>query len=336
MEYEKYYDKRANGYVVHFPNNKGLSLQEITEMFSTFGKIVSVNDRGKSNGLCFVTYETVEDAKKSIDGFRNNSSIKILPHKIKNNNNIKPLIDINTNIKVSKDIDTDAQRKCQDKRMFKQNTYKNSSRENHFTTYSLSTKQSQNTQTDNQSDCNLSESSSKDKFSDDVHSENKSNYHSSTSISSLKQSIRLRNLEKFTSNTSILSAVTNSTSRELEDILDETNIPALVHIDQKYETPNINITPSSAKIVPAHEVIVANIHSSLTVHYMLHLFEKFNPISVSLMMRLPKTNILYCHVYFKTYEEAYATMKQFDMHNVHGKKLIVLTSNKLMEEISQL
>ncbi|KAK1117405.1 hypothetical protein K0M31_016775 [Melipona bicolor] len=323
MEYEKYYDKRANGYVVHFPNNKELSLQEIIEVFSAFGKIVSVNNRGKSNGLCFVRYETVEDAKKCIDGFRNNSSIKILPHKIKNNN-IKPLIDINTNIEASKDVDTDAQRKSEDKKIFKQNTFKNNSGENnHFT------------------DCNLSESSSKDNFDDvednddvDVDGKNKTNHHSPQPILSLKQ--RIRNLKKFASNTSISSAATNNTSRELEDILDETNIPALVHIDQKYGTHNINNTPSSAKIVPAHEVIVANIHSSLTIHYILHLFEKFNPISISLMMRLPKTNILYCHVYFKTYEEAYAIMKQFDMHNVHGKKLIVLTSNKLMKEISQI
>ncbi|KAF3422397.1 hypothetical protein E2986_09841 [Frieseomelitta varia] len=326
MEYEKYYDKRANGYVIHFPNNKGLSLQEITKMFSAFGKIVSVNNRGKSNGLCFVRYETVEDAKKCIDGFRNNSSIKILPHKIKTN-----IIDINTNIE-AKDVDANAQ----DKRMFKQNIYKNNSEENnHFSTYS-STKQSQNTQTDNQSNCNLSESSSKDNFNDDVDvdGKNKTNHLSPIPKLSSEQRIRLRNLKKFASNTSISSAVTN-TSRELEDIPDETNIPALVHIDQKYETHNINITPS-VKIVPAYEVIVANIHPSLTIHYMLHLFEKFNPISISLMMSLPKTNILYCHVYFKTYEDAYATMKQFDMHNVHGKKLIVLTSNKLMEEISQL
>lgn len=329
MEYEKYYDKRINGYVIHFPNNKGLSLQEITQMFSAFGKIVSVNNRGKSNGLCFVKYETVDDAKKCIDGFRNNSSIKILPHKMKNN-----IIDTNTNIEASKDVDTDAQ----DKRMFKQNIYKNNSEENnHFTTYLLSTKQSQNMQIDNQSNCNLSDSSSKDNFNDDVDvdGKNKTNHHSPIPILSLEQRIRLKNLKKFASNTSISSAITNNTSRELEDISDETNIPALVHIDQKYEMHNINIIPS-VKIIPAYEVIVANIHSSLTIHYILHLFEKFNPISISLMMRLPKTNMLYCHVYFKTYEDAYATMKQFDMYNIHGKKLIVLTSNKLMEEISQL
>ncbi|KAK9293447.1 hypothetical protein QLX08_011614 [Tetragonisca angustula] len=329
MEYEKYYNKRANGYVVHFPNNKGLSLQEITQIFSAFGKIVSVNNRGKSNGLCFVKYETVEDAKKCIDGLRNNSSIKILPHKMKNN-----IIDINTNIEASKNVDADAQ----DKKMFKQNIYKNNSEEsNHFSTYLSSTRQFQNTQTDNQSNCNLSESSSKDNFNDDVDVDGKSktNHHSPIPILSFEQRIRLRNLKKFASNTSISSVVTNNTSRELEDVPDETNIPALVHIDQKCGTRNINITPS-VRIVSAYEVIVANIHSSLTIHYMLHLFEKFNPISISLMMRLPKTNILYCHVYFKTYEDAYATMKQFDMHNVYGKKLIVLTSSKLMEEISRL
>ncbi|KOC65995.1 hypothetical protein WH47_12794 [Habropoda laboriosa] len=104
-------------------------------------------------------------------------------------------------------------------------------------------------------------------------------------------------------------------------------------------TPRINSyqSPSSSvKVIPAEEIIVANIHPSLSVHYILHLFEKYNPISVSHMMMTPMSKIRYCHVYYETFQKAFATMQEFDTYCLCGENLIVLTKKRLIEEAVQL
>ncbi|XP_017755600.1 PREDICTED: uncharacterized protein LOC108547538 [Eufriesea mexicana] len=81
MNYERYYDKRGYGnYVVHFANSNGLNEDTVMNLFSRFGKVVNVNNRGKSYGLCFVSYGSLEDVKRCIAGFENDKVIKILPH----------------------------------------------------------------------------------------------------------------------------------------------------------------------------------------------------------------------------------------------------------------
>ncbi|XP_016910869.1 putative uncharacterized protein DDB_G0292292 [Apis cerana] len=317
MDYEKYYDRRGDGsYVIHFPNNKGLTMKEVNTIFSSFGKVLSADDRGQPNGLCFVKLETAEDAKQCIEAFKNHKFIKILPHITKKFVNVK--------------------RKSynENKKTFKQNFTVNNSdnnikNNNNINNNDLFAKKIQ--EKCNQSDSNISESISiKDNFNSDIKiEENKK----STSISSLRHFLKLKNLRRVVSSTSISSEATNENLNRLEEIpFNETEIPSLVSIDKKYKSPNIKVPSSSTKVIPAQEVIVANIHPNISIHYILHLFEKYNPISVSLMMTAPNTRILYCHVYFKTYEEAYSTMKEFDKYSLHGKYLIVLTSEKLIEE----
>lgn len=314
MDYEKYYDRRGDGsYVIHFPNNKGLTMKEVNTIFSSFGKVLSADDRGQPNGLCFVKLETAEDAKQCIEAFKNHKFIKILPHITKKFVNVKKK-SFNEN-----------------KKPFKQNVNNsdNNIKNNNINSNDLFGKKIQ--EKCNQSDSNISESISiKENFNSDIKiEENKK----STSISSMRHFLKLKNLRKAVSSTSISSEATNENLNRLEEIpFNETEIPSLVSIDKKYKSHNVKVPSSSTKVIPAQEVIVANIHPNISIHYILHLFEKYNPISVSLMMTTPNTRILYCHVYFKTYEEAYSTMKEFDKYSLYGKYLIVLTSEKLIEE----
>ncbi|XP_048260300.1 uncharacterized protein LOC105667144 [Bombus terrestris] len=331
MDHEKYYDRKSDGsYVVHFLNKKGLNLQEVNERFSAFGKVLSVDDHGKANALCFIRYETVEDAIKCIDGFKNNKSIKILPHVHKvNNTNGKRLSRINTRGKIlqskkKRSSNQDSSRHCFEKSNLNNN-------------FSL-TKQFQDTETDCHSSSNILKSlSNNSNFKNDkVDDKDSVDRASPKQISSSKHISRFIDLQKIISNSLISSGVTNGNVKESKKIFDETEIPALMPIDQKYRVQNDKVVPSSTKIIPAKEVIIANINPSLSIHYILHLFNKFNPIAASSMMLIPKTDISYCYVYYETYNEAYASMKEFDMYHLHGRKLIVLTTEELMKEISLL
>jgi len=91
---------------------------------------------------------------------------------------------------------------------------------------------------------------------------------------------------------------------------------------------------SSSKIVfiPMQEIIVANIHSKYGVHYILHLFEKYSPISATLVKTIPETDIRYCHVYFKSAQDAEAVEEVFDNFDLFGKNLIVLRKSRLLDE----
>ncbi|XP_071856652.1 uncharacterized protein [Bombus fervidus] len=332
MDNEKYYDRKSDGsYVIHFLNKKGLNLQEVNKRFSVFGKVLSVDDHGKANALCFIKYGTVEDAIKCIDGLKNNKSIKILPHIHKvNNTNGKRLSRINTRGKILH---------SKNKKVSNQDSSRYRSEKKNVISNFLPTKQFQDTQTDCQSDSNIPKSlSNNSNFNnDEVDDKDSVDRHSPKEISSSKHISKFVDLQTIASNSLISSGVTNGNVKELKNIFDETEIPALMPIDQKYgKIQNGKAIPSSAKIIPAKEVIVANINPSLSVHYILHLFKKFNPIAVSSMILISKTGISYCHVYYETYNEAYASMKEFDMYHLHGRKLIVLTTKELMKQISLL
>lgn len=323
MDYEKYYDMKSDGsYVVHFPNNKGLSKSELQELFSAFGNVLSVDDRGQSHGLCFVRYENCEDVKRCITGFKNHRHIKILPHKNK-----------------TKAMNTKLRSQSQDNNIFNQNSSKNQSQN----------KQSKNGQRNHQSDSNISKSLSvkSTNTSNGMDNEDLSDISVNSSIHSiysevgsckkvlsLKQ-LRLKNLQRAALSNSLPSMACTDSSKKPKQISDMDEIPALVCTNKNYGTNNTKFSKLSSVVVQAQEVIVANIHPSLSIHYILHLFEKYNPIAISLMMTIPKSGMRYCHVYYKTLEDTFATIEEFDKSLLRGKNLIVSTPQKLMEEAWQ-
>ncbi|CAK9810366.1 hypothetical protein ANTPLA_LOCUS6560 [Anthophora plagiata] len=257
MNYEQYCDKKSDGScLLHFNNSKGLSIPNVENMFSTFGKVLSVYNRGQTHGLCFVICASFEDAKRCIDGLK--EDIKILPHKFKK---------------------------------YKATKYHNKDEE----------------------DC---------KETSSMHDSKDENF------SSMK--LRSSHTHRFASNSSISTVHSEPTPTKCKNMFHESSIPALMSIN---DTPKASL---SVKVIPAETVIVANIHPGLSVHYILHLFGKYNPISVSVMMMTPMSKIRYCHVYYTTLHEACATMEEFDAYCLHGRNLIVLTMEKLIEQATQL
>ncbi|CAK9812837.1 hypothetical protein ANTQUA_LOCUS7420 [Anthophora quadrimaculata] len=265
MNYTQYCDEKSDGsYLLHFNNSKGLSIPDVKKMFSTFGKVLTVYNRGQTHGLCFVICASFEDAKHCIDGFKSGKDIRILPHKYKTEA---------------------ANMKHKAKKYDKKNTQ----------------------------DCK--ETSSPYNSKDENFGFMKlSNNHS----------------QRFASNSSISTMHSDTSTTKCENMFDGSSIPALMPINDTLKTS------SSVKVIPAETVIVANIHPGLSVHYILHLFQKYNPISVSVMMMTPTSKIRYCHVYYKTLDEACATMEKFDAYCLHGRNLIVLTKEKLIEQATQL
>lgn len=85
-------------------------------------------------------------------------------------------------------------------------------------------------------------------------------------------------------------------------------------------------------VVPAEDVVVANLHPSINPAYVLHFLEKYEPISVTKIRTVPKTSIRYCHVYFKSREIAMEVENQYDEKMLSGQKLIVLRPCRLIEE----
>lgn len=270
MDFEKYYDVRKDGsYIVHFPNNKGFSTMEIIRMFSVYGQVLAVNNRGEERGLCFIKYGNLEDVKRCINGFKGHQYVKILVHKNK--------------LKID-NTKTKPQNSGQNKsKNYSKNQYKSNKRTNNSI-----------------------------KNNEDF---------SNTSCSSWVETIdgdSTKHLQR---------------DKQLND-MDE--IPALVTVEESLGIDERKFSVSSPTVIVAQEVIVANIHHSLSIHYILHLFEKYNPIAVSLMMKIPKSGIRYCHVYYKTSADASATVEEFDKCLLRGKNLMVLTSQELTQEESLL
>ncbi|XP_076161256.1 uncharacterized protein LOC143143647 [Ptiloglossa arizonensis] len=281
MNAERYYVKKNDGsYAIHFPNCKGTSIHELEKLFSTFGKVLSIENRGKSHGLCFVRYQNIEDVERCLDSLQNHQDIRILPQKFKSTtgSNIKahPL--------------------------------------NHSFQGQALDDQSKDAKTCKSGEC--------------TKLYNQGDNRSISSDCSNTSSARNADIENLTHKSPFPKHLVENT---FEKSFDANEIPSLIYNDEK-STSISGFRTLIEAIIPAQEIIVANVHPNLGIHYILHLLEKYNPISVSLMMTIPRTGIRYCHVYFKTFEEALAAEREFDTHNLSGNNLIVLRSQKLMKE----
>ncbi|KZC08235.1 PREDICTED: uncharacterized protein LOC107186420 [Dufourea novaeangliae] len=318
MDYAKYYDKRSDSYVVHFPNHKGLSLDELKETFSVYGIVSSISDRGNQFGLCFVYYKHLEDTIRCIDGFQNHSYIKILPHKNKNKTVINEQ-EKKTQMKNNSNCTHRSSNQFQKNRFSEQSDQRDSSSDtgNSF----RATKQ--NIFKNNATDYGESSDTS-------LHSLRSTNDDNIKTSSPLRHQLHFQKLKRIGSNTSI-SSKPDKESSVITNFFKESEIPSLIYNDQKLTMHNTIHSTLNTAVIPAHEVIVANVHPSLGIHYILHLFEKYKPISASLMITVPKTEIRYCHVYFQTPGDALAIEQAFDMYLLHGYYLIVLRSDMLLK-----
>ncbi|XP_076233170.1 uncharacterized protein LOC143178412 [Calliopsis andreniformis] len=321
MNYDRYYDKKADGaYVLHFPNSKGLSKDELTNIFSAFGKVLSVDDRGQAFGLCFIKYQHLDDCKRCLDGLQNHEFIKILPHKNKMQPNVAQKKKIQKEYEGMNDRNSPILHS--DNQFYKKNMN------------DMKNKRYSYNKRDNQSDSSESKSffaKDANNFNNDIMENENGSDISSISSKNMNHFLKLKMLQRVASSTSVSSGTVEEHITKIKEKTDQNDFSSLACMSEKF-VRNRKPSPLISKIVPAHEVIVANIHSSLGIHYILHLFEKHNPICASFIMTIPKTKIRYCHVYFETSAATIAIENEFDMYLLCNSNLIVLRPQRLMEE----
>ncbi|RLU21570.1 hypothetical protein DMN91_005943 [Ooceraea biroi] len=86
MNCDKYYKVENDGtYNVHFLNSEGYNIEEIKGIFSAFGKVLAVNVAGDTYGYRFIKYRTLDEIIRCVQGLQNNSSIRLLPEKLRHN-----------------------------------------------------------------------------------------------------------------------------------------------------------------------------------------------------------------------------------------------------------
>lgn len=356
MDYEKYYRiSKENTYIVHFFNKKELSKEQITDLFSPYGDVLSVYGNNK---FTFVTYRTVEEIIKCLKGLQNSNIISILPQKDKMGKT-KTADQRNLNQWQAARTEDTSQRTFSMGKQFNsdsvhnENFPENGKWPNHNTkTYDLDKCKD----IDYFSDTASHSSRQSGKFNEnEIRYKNTSLQmptHNEKYLCMLKQQ-NLTNNEDYDHTIREKQQETKLYPSKVDtDIKPDRNIGISTYdykirglisnteiksneSDMISDSLSSNgIRNSSSKIVkiPMQEIIVANIHTSYGIHYILHLFEKHDPISATFVKTISENDIRYCHVYFKTLQDAIAVEEEFDNFNLYGKNLIVLRTSRLINK----
>ncbi|XP_031840876.1 uncharacterized protein LOC116430608 [Nomia melanderi] len=300
MDHEKFYDKKHDGsYLVHFPN-KGLTTDEVKNIFSSYGTVVSVDQHGDTFGLCFVRYKNLQDTMRCLNSLKNHQLIKILPHKkkIKNKSTTK-------NHKPVQERSEDSSAFSSINKFLKQNHLKNK---------------------------DINRTDNKDyHYNVSPRSRRNSDGNSSTkTISSLRQLLKSKQSERSTSSTPISVECLDNSSSTIEDYFNENEIPSLICNNQRFT--NHKYAQKTPHIIPAQEVIIANVHPELGSPEILSFFDEYKPIATSQIFHIPNIGLRYCHIYFESAEQAAVVEKKFDKYLWNGKTLIVLRLHVLAEQ----
>ncbi|XP_012542609.1 uncharacterized protein LOC105840269 [Monomorium pharaonis] len=354
VDYEKYYKITKDGtYSVHFVNKKGLSSEEIKDIFSCYGDVLSIRGREENdNGLKFITYATKEEVIRCLKGLQNSNVITILPQKDK--------------------LEQLSETKATDKKSSNQwqstRTEDISQRTNNDKQFNSNLSYNEKFSGNGEKLTHNAKTFDWDKFEDNISGTDyvsRQNYKSNENInkhknidlfnekysfSRQKNPINEYDQERKTMRKKQESKFYPSRKTETDtemngDLTISTHdykIPALISEEIK---PKESDTVSDGSLsngtknfssrfnfIPMQELIVANIHMNYGIHYILHLFEKYSPISATLIKTNEKTNVRYCHVYFKTIQDADAVEEEFDNFNLSGKNLIVLRKSRLIDE----
>lgn len=351
IDYAKYYRISKDGsFTVHFSNRKGITLEKTKELFASYGNVLAVYPGGANNGLTFIKYKTEEEVKKCIKGFQNNKEIFILPQKDK-----RDKVEIkNTDQKVYVNpwqVTEDTSEMIFDTgKQFNSNSIHNEK----FSDYreKPSSDRDKYGSTENFSDissCNLRQDwrSNANKIKhENINSQminEKYSFLSQNPINNEDYNCIMREKQQETTFQPSIKTKIKTKLRNVQTSMPDYKMPALISdIDIKSrESDTMSESSlsngnrnSSPKIVyiPMQEIIVANININYGIHYILHLFEKHNPISATLVKTIPETNIRYCHVYFKSMQDAVTVEEEFDNFDLSGKNLVVLRKSRLIDE----
>ena len=325
-------------YCILFQNRYELEIDEIKNLFSQFGKIENINCAGDKRGYRFIRYNTYDEAERALIGLKDHPKITFAPSRKKAQEN-----------------------QSSDRRSF---SHKNKSGGSGFKQRRISNGENdaekalnKNTRDetpwgDKSPHFKGSETKSSKKNSEQTPWSNKSplledpeiklskNYNEETpwgdKLPLLKGSERKPNKTNTNvpRNTKLLPTK-DSENRILPSNSDQTNAGKT----SEEEIPDLISTATSApknkykkKILEAQEIIVGNIHVEYGAAFILHLMEKFEPIAISKIFSTPKHEKRYCHVYFKTVQDAIEVENKFDKLRLSGQELVVLRPARLIKE----
>lgn len=350
MDYEKYYKVMQDGaYCIHFSNKKGFSKEQINDLFSSYGNVLSVTWKGDNiNGLIFIRYKTQQETLYCLESLQKSNDIRILPQKDKID---KQKVQQSSNEWQARRTDNSFQETFViDKQHHSSSTYNNKN----FTCEEKPIFYKRNSNcADNFSNSNFSRP--KHDYKSYVNAINSNKFNSlivdekslqypkqqnyDNKILSCNQVIKQQEIgfhgpsKPEIKPCSIWNKDTFNGSKILSVISDPEINPK--RSDTKIDHSLLTCTDNTLhkSVVIMQEVIVANIHVNYGVHYILHLFEKYNPISATLVKTIFKTDIRYCSVYFMNTENALATEKEFDNFALSGRNLIVLRKSQLSKAI---
>ncbi|XP_018338254.1 PREDICTED: uncharacterized protein LOC108746159 [Trachymyrmex septentrionalis] len=356
MDYEKYYRTTKGGFSVHFANKKGLCPEYIKDTFSSYGTVVSIYEGGGGpNGLKIISYKTLDEVINCLKGLQNDSQISLLPQKDKLGSEAKATNQNSSNQwQAAKMEDTSQQMFSTDEQFDSNSTHENNKQEKLSEYrgkpfYSSRNFDSNKFQGNNFLD--TARNSGHDyKYNVDEIKQNNAGFQTFDEIYSFSEQQNPINNEDYNQvmrkkqeDTKLYSLMKTETDSKIDKNrrfgIHDQKMPMLVsNAEMKSKefdvTPTLNKTTNSSKIayIPMQDIIVANIHQNYGVHYILHLFEKFSPVSATVVKTISKTNIRYCHIYFKTVQDAVAVEEEFDNFDLFGKNLIVLRESRLINE----
>ncbi|XP_011641305.1 uncharacterized protein LOC105429814 [Pogonomyrmex barbatus] len=353
IDYEKYYRIGKDGtFSVHFPA-KGLEIDQVKEMFSYYGKVLSVQPRGVNNGLMLVKYKTEEEVNRCIDGLWNSKMINILPQKDKINDERKKSDNLNPWQEAK--VDTSERHPSSINKEFNSNIHNKKSlgiKEMPIYNHTKTSEENLWDNTDNFSD--TGSRSSRQDYKSDTNKHHTGSYMSSNKYSFMKsnsihngiQNSECEIREEQQRIQPCSSKYTNTVINTSENAQINTNdkIPMLI-ADTEMKSKDLDAMSDSSSsngirnfsskisIIPMQEIIVANIPEEYGVHYILHLIEKYSPISATFVKTISESNIRYCRVYLKNIQDAISIEEEFDNFDLAGKSLIVLRKSRLIDEI---
>lgn len=348
IDYEKYCKIAKDGtYILHFANKKEFSIEEIKKLFSPYGYILSVYaNEDKVNGLVFVRYKTLQEAEACLEGFQNSDVISILPQKDKINgqNTIKKS---QRSPNQSAEISDTFQGTCNTGKQLHSN-YDNefSKAEEKSINNTISNENNGFDNANNFVETSRTSSHSYKSVNATAYSDslitNKQHLQSSSQqninheefkIRDYNQGQQLKDKSYFSTKPDANTYVNTTIYNEIPALISDTEIKQK-EFDSISDGSLQAGTKNASKVIniPMQEIIVANIHSNYDAPYILHLFKKYNPIAATLAERHEGINIRYCHIYFKTKQDAVAIEEEFDNFYLSGKNLIVLRTSRLKEE----
>ncbi|KAH0564551.1 hypothetical protein KQX54_012763 [Cotesia glomerata] len=335
---------RFNAFSVNFKNFNAISEDQVHEIFSVYGKIKRVKQTGSETGLCFVNFETEEDALKAAAGIKGRSDLKLRPTK---DNRSKHSNDFN-NRSVNNDDNNFSNGNSGENNYSNENGRKNYSDGNRSNnSYNNNDKK---TDCFNACDDKIVESTSDDfsvPISSEVNIEIKTTETTELEeVSSYADKSINNTVQSSDPPVSIVEPLVehrhedNDTSDQRSTIStkSEVQIPELVAKTAKLSMARTSSMEGGGRGVgvgvpiekTAVEVLVANIPEGVNVHGILQMLDKYHPIAATNILTYEPSSMRYCRIYFTSQQRAADVEAEFDNCVLLNKPLLVVRARNFV------